>query len=106
MRAVVGPADPAMPVERDSPGLAADPRQDAERGLDGRMGRPIPFERLHDTGGEQGPGDALTVAGEGHAPNCIVGIEATARQRRVPDPTWKGAIESPGRGARRDPPGL
>ena len=76
----MGPAHPPKVVENDPARLSPDPVEVRQRGFDGSLRWLTTFERLHDTSGEQGSGDALTVAGESHTPNLIVRVEATARQ--------------------------
>ena len=101
----MGPAHPPKVVENDPAGLPTNPSEVCQRGFGSSPRGLTTPKRLHDVGGKQGSGDALTLAGESHAPDLIIRVEAAARQRRVPDPPWKGVIKAPGRCASRDPAG-
>ncbi len=74
------PAHPPNAVENDPASLSPDPCEVCQRGFSSSLWWLTALECLHDTGGEQGSGDALAVSGESHTPDLIVRVEAAARQ--------------------------
>ncbi len=92
----MGPAHPPNAVENDPTSLSSDPCEVRQRGFGSSLRWLAALKCLHDTSGEQRSGNAFAVTGEGHTPDLLVRVEAAARQRRVPDPSWKGLVQAPG----------